>query len=771
MNISLKQYQQEAVDKLASKIESLLQQPGSKKICVFQAPTGSGKTVMTASLINTVINDSPAVDMCFLWMSIGKGDLHLQSKHSLERAFGEAPRVFLLEDEFTGGRDTIRRNEVVVANWEKLRSKDSDTGDWLNLLMKNGERLNFRDVLTRTRQERRIVLIIDESHIGATAERTTELRNEIDADVVLEMSATPRLRPRPQDIEDGTAAFVYVNSADVINEGMIKKELLINENLDQIAADDLDSQAVVLEAAYQKRIQLKQLFEDEHSDVNPLVLIQIPNAQAGDDKLHAAVEFLAAKDISEANGRLGIWLADQRTDTVDMVAAPDNAMEFLIFKQAIDTGWDCPRAHILVKFRESHSETFEIQTVGRILRMPELKHYASEDLNRGYIFTNVQSIIVAQEECNPNIIKQLKSVRIGQYNPIALQSCFRSRADYGDVTSAFGPIFASAANNYFGTSDPLSVQENIKKLGNKGFAVDSAIFRQDVILNANVAAATFDDAVPVAASESIALVAAGNDIQALFEQLIVESLGPFRGIKRSVPPVKVSVYDWFRKYLGSGTWESEIPSIQRLCVREDNKNVLKAVLMSAIEKYKTVRDEEIAKREESSEIVYPFDVPEANYFNEYADERVQCQKYVHTPCYLNINRSSPERQFERFLNDNIVKVAWWWKNGENRKDYFGVRYEFPVGSVHTFYPDYLVLLADGRLCLFEVKDMRDQDGLGPTKAKAERLQKYIGENSSKRLFGGIVIEKNNTWLINALGTYDWKKCLQNDWNDWKQLNI
>jgi len=69
----------------------------------------------------------------------------------------------------------------------------------------------------------------------------------------------------------------------------------------------------------------------------------------------------------------------------------------LIFKQAIDTGWDCPRAHILVKFRESHSETFEIQTVGRILRMPEQKHYASEELNRGYIYTNVQSIIVKKK--------------------------------------------------------------------------------------------------------------------------------------------------------------------------------------------------------------------------------------------------------------------------------------------------------------------------------------------------------------------------------------
>ena len=47
-------------------------------------------------------------------------------------------------------------------------------------------------------------------------------------------------------------------------------------------------------------------------------------------------------------------------------------------KQAISTGWDCPRAKILVKLREGMSEQFEIQTIGRIRRMPEAKHYEDD---------------------------------------------------------------------------------------------------------------------------------------------------------------------------------------------------------------------------------------------------------------------------------------------------------------------------------------------------------------------------------------------------------
>lgn len=78
---------------------------------------------MTAKFIEELIREVPETDMCFVWVSIGKGDLHLQSKHSLERIFGGAPRVSLVEEEFTGGRERIVRNEVVVVNWENCEAK------------------------------------------------------------------------------------------------------------------------------------------------------------------------------------------------------------------------------------------------------------------------------------------------------------------------------------------------------------------------------------------------------------------------------------------------------------------------------------------------------------------------------------------------------------------------------------------------------------------------------------------------------------------------
>jgi len=773
MNIELKTYQDKAVCELVTKVKSLLSKEGTKKICIFQAPTGSGKTLMTAGFIEEIVKDLPDTDLCFVWISIGKGDLHLQSKRTLERVFEGTPRVSLVEEEFNGGRDHIQRNEVVVVNWEKLRSKDRETGEWKNALMRDGETVNFRDVLTKTREQRGIILIIDESHIGATAERTNELRNEIDADVILEMSATPRITVSLPDFQRHIAEYVGVDPKDVIEEGMIKKELIINERIGEIADSEIDSQDVVMEAAFLKRLQLKELFELNRSKVNPLVLVQVPSAEAGEDKIQWVKGFLAKKGISENNGRLAIWLADEKSENLESIAEQDNKIEYLIFKQAVDTGWDCPRAHILVKFRETHSEIFEIQTVGRILRMPELKHYASEDLNRGYIYTNVQSIIVKKEEYNPNIIKHLRSTRSGSYQMLELLSYYRSRVDYGAVAASFSPVFESTAAEYFGfEGDSSTVESNVAKLTSSGISLSISKYQQDIIANASIAGKGFDQIDgEIRSEEQARLTIAGNDLQALFEQDIEDSLGSFRNIRRSVPPVKTAVYTWFRKYLGSKDWKDEMIQVQMVFLSDGNREVFNKVLRTAIESYRAVSEWEVRQKAQQSERNVAFDVPEESFFNEYTDERVQAKNYVHEPCYLSVDRSTPEKHFEEFLNDTAKHIAWWWKNGENRQDYLGIKYDYPEGEVHTFYPDYIVLLADGRIGIFEVKDVGDRDGLGMTKAKAERLQEYFGENGSKNLFGGIVIERNNTWIINSKEAYDWEKCQKGGWSDWTPLSL
>ena len=314
--------------------------------------------------------------------------------------------------------------------------KDNATGEWKAVVMKDKETINFIEVLENTRAiGRKIILIIDESHAGAKTTESLEIIDEIiQPELQIEMSATPI-------ILDGDAKIV-VDPTEVIEAGIIKKEIIINQNFGKIPDDDLDSGQLVMLAAVEKRAELAKRYQEQGSKVNPLVLIQLPNSNAGVDLRIFIENFLREKKITEENGKLAIWLSDEKVNhEAEKLLVNDGRVEYLIFKQAIDTGWDCPWAQILVRFRETNSLIFEIQTVGRILRMPEAKHYLDDELNTAFVYTNIKNLEVKKESYNPNIIKSCKASRREGYEPVKLRSYYRPRIDFGDVTSSYTPIF------------------------------------------------------------------------------------------------------------------------------------------------------------------------------------------------------------------------------------------------------------------------------------------------------------------------------------------
>ena len=81
----LKNYQEKAVNKLLSRTKELFDESLDKRTIVFQAPTGSGKTFMMSQYIEQLIEEFEDKDLCFLWLSIGKGALHMQSYDSLRK--------------------------------------------------------------------------------------------------------------------------------------------------------------------------------------------------------------------------------------------------------------------------------------------------------------------------------------------------------------------------------------------------------------------------------------------------------------------------------------------------------------------------------------------------------------------------------------------------------------------------------------------------------------------------------------------------------------
>jgi len=103
------------------------------------------------------------------------------------------------------------------------------------------------------------------------------------------------------------------------------------------------------------------------------------------------LKLLSKKGIKE--DKIALWFDDKKKN-IEFITENDSDIDFMLFKQAAGTGWDCPRAHILIMFREINSNTFYIQTVGRILRMSEpdkKEDYKNSTLLRtGFLFTNYE---------------------------------------------------------------------------------------------------------------------------------------------------------------------------------------------------------------------------------------------------------------------------------------------------------------------------------------------------------------------------------------------
>jgi type III restriction enzyme len=752
----LKKYQEQAVDELLLKTKLLLGKEIDKKTIIFQAPTGSGKTFMISQYIEQLIEELKNEDLCFLWLSPGKGSLHKQSFDAVKKEFQGFPDAFLLEDEFFGSRKTINKNEVVVGNWEKLSNKDSKTGEWKNILMKDKETINFRELIANTKKSGiKMVLIIDESHSRDKAERAFELRNEIiDPEITIEMSATPILK------EGQYNEKVTVESNDVIEEGMIKKEIIINENIDEIEDDEITSQELIMEAAYQKRIEIKKQYEKEGLKINPLVLIQLPDSEAGNDKKDFVESFLGNKGITYDNHKLAVWLSEEKINQEKEFVTPNESdVEFLIFKQAIDTGWDCPRAQILVRFREIKSLVFEIQTVGRILRMPEAKHYKNDNLNRAFVFTNVKSLEVKNEEYNPNIIKSIFVKRSDIYKPIKLRSYYRNRIDFGDVTASFYETLENVLCGYFGIEkgkNEFGIADKNKEKVSKKINITNLEGKDEIILNKKINLELFDyfENKGIVSDEFFKSYLSEDDKQRAFENLIKINLNGF-AFKRSLSPVKQALYRWFKNYLGINYLGNGIIYIQNIIL--NNGLTFGKLLDDAIVAYMPVKEKEKNKKIKEVEAWNDeWEITESrnynpNVYKPFSKELSLYKSPNDEKVYLNFD-SEIEEKFIDFLEKNKDKILWWWQNGnEHMALNFGIKY----GNGSTFQPDFLVMFKDEKIGIFDTKAVGYQED--DNKIKAEALQKYIAEENKDRkkalLTGGLVIKSGDHFRINNDSVY------------------
>ena len=253
-------YQEKYIKKVAdTAIEFLEDKYQEDNTIVFQAPTGSGKTYMVSQALTKIAKQSKGA-YSFIWISVNS--LHEQSRQNLSKYLEDERLLDCISiDEIQN--KTIEENEIVFFNWDSLIKENNV------FRMENESDWNLQSVVANTKEEgREIILIIDESHRTARASKAQDVIQEIGPSLTIEVTATPK---------DIRGTLIKIPLGEVIAEGMIKREVQINPNSQHIKENkDL------LEVALKKRKQLKATYESIGVNINPLLLIQIPNKKATD---------------------------------------------------------------------------------------------------------------------------------------------------------------------------------------------------------------------------------------------------------------------------------------------------------------------------------------------------------------------------------------------------------------------------------------------------------------------------------------------------------
>jgi type III restriction enzyme len=767
MKLELKDYQLKAVDELKQTFHFFIKKNSSRSL-IFKAPTGSGKTIIISSFIENLCKSNEIDNVCFIWASIGKGELQIQSYDNVSFYLEGFPKCSLLDNEFFGTRNFIEKNEVVFINWEKLIQKDSKSDKWINNLMKEQESKTFLDVIEETKNRgTKIILIIDESHIGKGFEsRIFEFKNFIiKPDFTIEMSATPLVEP---DIE--------VSHEDVIKEGMIKHNLIVNEGIlkNKVDRGDLDSEILILTKGFDKRKELLEKYKSINSKVNPLVLIQIPNKDEGQEKIRTIINFLKDKNVSAENGKLKIWLTGKEHNfDKRIIKNNQDITEFLIFKTAVATGWDCPRAQILIKFRDSNSETFETQTIGRILRTAEARSYNDHILDNAFIFTNLSNFETKKSSYKPNRIKtETSKYRVdknnrGIYSKLGLKSYYISRQDnYNSADSGFYEIFHKNFKDFFGIREDEIILDR-SFLQTKGFKYITS--NDQLIIKENQIKSNWFESEKAFKNESVNVVASESDIYYAYYNFIKSNLNGLAYV-RSKSSINVAIVQCIDKYFEPIERSIKIVTVQKLVL--NNIDIFSSILNKSTIEYRKILGSKFSK----NVISKTFEIEPFRFYSKESSIIYEAKKSLYDPLYLEVKENTKvnklETAFIDFLEKNSQYIDWYWKNGsEDVETNFGLLYN---SGLNRFLPDFIIKFKDGRVGIFDTKGINYN--VDDTKTKAEALQKYIVTENENRnsiirsIIGGIVVSTDyEKFLFNDNIIYEDFEKSRDDWKEFVRL--
>ena len=425
MRYTLKDYQDDGVADvlhLLARARLDWQQHESPGAFSLTATTGAGKTVMAAAVIEALFNGNPDYDFdpdpgaVVLWFT-DDPSLNEQTRFRLLAAADRIPHSRLVVIESTFNQEKLEPGKVYFLNSQKLgknsllvRGARESSGERTQYDMPVADARAFTmwDTLANTIADKRLCLylILDEAHRGMKArtrgdraEKATIVQRLVNGakgvppvPIVWGISATvERFTKAMAEAENRTNyASVVVDPARVQESGLLKDDIRIDFPVETGQFD-----TVLLARATRKARRsteqwrgYAQIEGNLEQAVIPLLVVQVPNKPSEELLLSAFTTIREAWPELEPDSMAHVF-GDHAPIQIGSFTVPHVRPEavqdrrhirVLFAKDAISTGWDCPRAEVLVSFRPARDETHITQLLGRMVRTPLARRIPGNDL-------------------------------------------------------------------------------------------------------------------------------------------------------------------------------------------------------------------------------------------------------------------------------------------------------------------------------------------------------------------------------------------------------
>ena len=715
LTLNLFDFQEKAVMKLLD----LTTDSRSKQTIVVKSPTGSGKTIILIGFVDEYLNKVNS-NTAIIWLCPGKGDLEEQSRQKMLKV---APHRNT-QNLFDALRNGFPAESTTFINWELVTKKG-------NTAIRDSERKNLYDRIAEAhRGGMDFIVIIDEEHSNNTA-KAKNIIDHFSAKNIIRVSATA--------VKNKRYEYIEIDELDVIDEGLITKALYVNEGIEDNVeiTDDYD---YLLDLADAKRKAIAARYQEvlpKGKVIRPLVLIQFPNGQP--ETIRAVERKLESMGYTYDNGMVSIWMSEDKRDLPENLTENDATPVFLLMKQAISTGWDCPRAKILVKLREGMSEQFEIQTIGRIRRMPEAKHYDDDLLDFCYVYTFDEKYKAGLLSTMDKAYETRRLFLKPKCKTFTLEKEYRD-LDFDGLgeREVLNRIYDALVEKYHLGTDK---QSNRLILSGNGYVIGDEILGQALH-------GVFVRTDMVATATSYYDTRKRVDTHKHGMQLL-----------HSTDAIKTAI----------GLSTGKVKTILERLFRKGGNPKKKLLALNTAEFYAFIINNEHLLRDEFRKItagmgqqmnlaLQPkkglFHIPEQDFFKydpgvkeevEYLSNAYQ--EYT-SGFATSLVRSTSEQLFEQYCEDRD-DIEWVYKNGDAGQQYFSIVYLDGLQHQWLFYADYIVMKKDGSVWIIETKG-------GESKGKNKNIDIQIGNKfnafktyaDKNSLHWGFVRDKDNRLYIN-----------------------